>query len=133
MMVKESFFAILACTVWVSVSEFFRNELLLKSYWIEHFETHGRRFPDSPLNGAIWALWSLLYSVFLFCLTRNTPFLRSTVLGWMAGFVLMWVVAGNLGVLPFTILPYAIPLSYVEVLGAVLILLRISPRILTNQ
>ena len=31
------------------------------------------------------------------------------------GFVLMWLVVGNLAVLPFAILPVAIPLSLLEV------------------
>jgi hypothetical protein len=42
----------------------------------------------------------------------------------MMGFLLMWVVIGNLGVLPFGILPYALPLSIVEVLGATWIIFK---------
>ena len=33
-------------------------------------------------------------------------------------FVMMWVVIGNLDVLPYGILPYALPLSLLEVFGA---------------
>ena len=34
--------------------EFVRNELLLKSFWIEHYQKFGLVFPSDPINGAIW-------------------------------------------------------------------------------
>jgi hypothetical protein len=43
------------------------------------------------------------------------------------GFVLMWLVTGNMAVLPFGILVYAIPLSIIEVAVAALII-RHMPR-----
>jgi hypothetical protein len=39
----------------------------------------------------------------------------------------MWLVIGNLLVLPFSMLPYAIPWSIVEALVASLIIYKISP------
>jgi hypothetical protein len=41
------------------------------------------------------------------------------------GFVLMWIVTGNLNVLPFGLLPVAVPWSVVEVILAALIAQRI--------
>jgi hypothetical protein len=40
--------------------------------------------------------------------------IQTTFIAWFVGFVLMWVVLGNLGELPFGLLPYAIPLSLIE-------------------
>jgi len=51
---------------------------------------------------------------------------QTTFLSWFAGFVLMWLVAGNLGVLPFGILLYAIPLSLIEAFVATYILFKLS-------
>jgi len=40
--------------------------------------------------------------------------MQTTLLSWFVGFVLMWVVVGNLGVLPGGLLYVAVPLSLVE-------------------
>jgi hypothetical protein len=42
------------------------------------------------------------------------------------GFVLMWMVIGNLGVLPAAILPVAVPLSMLEAFGAAWIIKKLS-------
>lgn len=44
----------------------------------------------------------------------------------MAGFVLMWLVIGNMAVLPFGILPVAIPLSALEVIVAAFIIFKMA-------
>jgi hypothetical protein len=38
---KNTIIPILLATVWISISEFVRNEFLLKSYWIDHYESMG--------------------------------------------------------------------------------------------
>jgi hypothetical protein len=47
---------------------------------------------------------------------------------WIAGFVMMWLVIGNMNVLPFGLLWIAVPWSVVEVWGAVSIARRLAPR-----
>jgi hypothetical protein len=54
---KNKIVAILLSTVWISISEFVRNEFLLKSFWREHYEKMGLEFPSEPINGAIWGIW----------------------------------------------------------------------------
>jgi hypothetical protein len=39
----------------------------------------------------------------------------------------MWLVIGNLNILPFKILPFAIPLSLLEAFVASLIIFKLSP------
>ncbi len=104
--------------LWITVSEFVRNELLFKSYWIEHYEKLGIVFPSAPVNGAVWGLWSLLLAVLIFILAKKFSYVQSCLLVWFAGFVLMWVVIGNLNVLPYGLLVFAIPLSLLEVFVA---------------
>ncbi len=124
--IKKTVIPILLATMWISVSEFVRNEFALKAYWVKHYENLGLVFPSEPLNGAVWGLWSLCCAVAIYALSTKFTLLQTTLLSWFVGFVLMWLVIGNLGVLPFGILPLAVPLSLVEAFGAVWIIQRWS-------
>ncbi|WP_370208936.1 hypothetical protein [Pararhodobacter marinus] len=119
---KHPVIPILAAAIWIVLSEFVRNEFLLKSYWQRHYADMGLAFPDAALNGATWALWSLCLSVLLWMLLKRFALIEGIGVAWFAGFLMMWVVTGNLGVLPFALLLYAVPLSLLEVAGAALIL-----------
>jgi hypothetical protein len=41
---KKSIIPIFLATLWISISEFARNEFVLKSFWIEHYESLGLSF-----------------------------------------------------------------------------------------
>jgi hypothetical protein len=122
---KKTVLPVLLATLWIATSEFVRNQLLLKTAWEEHYAQMGQVFPAAPLNGAIWGVWSLAYAMVIYAMARNGSLVRATALAWFIGFVLMWLVIGNLGVLPFSILPVAVPLSLLEAFGAVLIVRRL--------
>jgi len=124
--VKKTILPILLAAIWISISEFVRNELLLKSYWTEHYENLGLVFPSDPINGAIWWLWSLCFAIAIFIIAKKFTLLQTTFISWFVGFVLMWLVVGNMNVLPFEILPFAIPLSLLEVFLASLIIKKMS-------
>lgn len=111
---KTKVFPVLAATIWISISEFLRNQILFPSYWEAHFQAMGLTFPASPANGAIWGLWSLVFAGVMFVISRKFTWIETGFLGWVLGFVLMWLVIGNLGVLPFALLKFAIPLSLIE-------------------
>jgi hypothetical protein len=83
-------------------------------------------FPSEPINGAMWGLWSLLFAISIFVITRKFNVLESSILAWVFGFVMMWVVLGNLSVLPFGLLLYAVPLSMLEVFLAVWIIKKVA-------
>jgi hypothetical protein len=51
--IKKAIIPIVAATVWISVSEFVRNEFLFKFYWIDHYKSLGITFPSEPVNGAV--------------------------------------------------------------------------------
>lgn len=120
-MIKRIVLPVLLVTAWISLSEFLRNEFLLKSYWEEHYHQMGWVFPDTPVNGAVWGVWSLCLALFIFFLSKKFSLWETTFLSWLAAFLMMWIVAGNLQVLPAGILPYAVPLSVVETLVAAFI------------
>jgi hypothetical protein len=123
---KKSFLAIFLATIWISISEFFRNEFLLKEYWVSHYDSMGLVFPSEPVNGAVWGIWSLLFAISIFIISRKFNLTQTTFLSWFVGFVLMWFVVGNMGVLPLDILYFAIPLSLLEAFLAAFIIQKIT-------
>ena len=123
---KKVILPILFATIWIIGSEFLRNELLFKTYWIRHYENLGIFFPSEAINGAIWGLWSLLFAISIFIIAKKFSLLQTTLLSWLVGFVLMWVVLWNLNVLPQNLLYFAIPLSLLETFLATLIIKKLS-------
>lgn len=118
--------AILAATVWISVNEFLRNQWLLIDHWTGHYVALGLSFPGEPVNGALWGVWSLCFAVLILFVARRFTLWETAALAWAFGFVLMWLVVGNLGVLPFSVLPYAIPWSMLEAFGAAWIVKKVA-------
>lgn len=119
--------AIAAAGLWINASEFFRNELLLKSYWLSHYQSLGMNFPSGPVNGLLWVLWGFVLAAVVHVVCRRFGLWESIMICWAAGFVLMWIVIRNLNVLPDGLLLYALPLSLLEVAVAALISRRIAP------
>jgi len=123
---KNMIIPVVLATVWISLSEFVRNEFLLKSLWIKHYEGLGLVFPDGPVNGAVWGLWSLLFAAIIFIISKKFSMVQTVIISWLGGFVMMWVVVGNLGVLPSGLLFAALPLSLLEALIAAFIVKKLS-------
>ncbi len=123
---KKFIFPIFSATIWISFSEFIRNEVLLKSYWTDHYNKLGLVFPSEAINGAVWGFWSLLFAVAIFIISKKFSFLETIFLSWFIGFVLMWVVLGNMGVLPDGLLYSALPLSLLEVIIATFIIDKLN-------
>ncbi|SHO63073.1 hypothetical protein [Algoriphagus zhangzhouensis] len=125
---KTKLLPILLATIWISISEFFRNEILLKEHWVSHYQELGLTFPSDPINGAIWGLWSLFFAIGIFIISRKFTLIQTTLLSWWMGFILMWVVTGNMAVLPFSILPFAVPLSFLEAFVASWIMVKMAKK-----
>jgi hypothetical protein len=123
--IKNTILPVFLATIWISISEFVRNEYLLKSYWTKHYENIGLIFPSEPINGAVWGIWSLLFAVAIFIISKKFTIIQTTFLSWFVAFVMMWVTIGNLGVLPYGLLLFAIPLSFFESFIATLIIKKV--------
>ncbi len=117
---------VLAATAWIGASEFVRNEFFLKSMWVAHYKGLGLVFPSEPANGAVWGLWSTLFAATIAAIASRFSLVQTWLLSWLVGFVLMWTVIGNLGVLPSGLLYYAVPLSLLEALVATIIIKKLS-------
>ncbi len=127
-MTKNSSLAILAAFAWISISEFVRNQFLFKHLWEAHYQSLGQTFPAAPVNGAVWGIWSLVFAWVIYELRQQFSFWKTVALAWVIGFLMMWLVIGNLGVLPLALLPYAIPLSVLESVLAVWVVGKIAPK-----
>ncbi len=123
---KSTILPVLLATIWISISEFVRNEYLVKSFWTEHYHRLGLVFPSEPVNGAVWGLWSLMFAIAVFIISRKFSLVQTALLSWFVGFVFMWVVIGNLGVLPHGILFAAVPLSLIEAFLATFIIKKMT-------
>lgn len=106
--------ATLVTGLWINASEFFRNEILLKSYWVDHYRALDLTFPSEPVNGLVWMLWGFAFALGIYIVSRKFSWMQTTLLSWLLGFVLMWLVIGNMAVLPAGVLRYAVPLSLLE-------------------
>lgn len=125
-MTKKTILSVLAVFVWISGTLFLRNEILLNHYWVNHYEELGLTFPAEPINGMVWVLWSLLFAIAIVIFSRKFTWVNTALISWFTGFVLVEIVAGNLGVLPFGLLIYAIPMSLVEVFVAAFLAKKIG-------
>ena len=123
---KKNIVPILLATIWISISEFVRNEFILKSYWIEHYLKLGLIFPSKPINGAFWGIWSLFFAVSIYIIAKKFTLIETTLISWFVGFVLMWIVLWNMSVFPTGILILAIPLSFAEAFLATFIIKKLS-------
>jgi len=124
---SRNIIAIILTGIWVNASEIFRNEVLLKTYWINHYRSLGMTFPSEPLNGMIWVAWGFLFAIAIYIISRKFDLIKTTLISWFMAFVLMWIVTWNLNVLPSAILIYAVPLSLLEAFIGSYICIKMSP------
>jgi len=52
----RSILSVILTGIWVNACEFVRNEVLLRKYWVDHYQSIGMIFPSAPINGMIWVL-----------------------------------------------------------------------------
>jgi len=124
--IKKTFLPILLATIWISISEFVRNTFLVRNIWLEHYQKLGLVFPERPINGAVWGVWSLCFAITIFIIAKKFSLLQTTFLSWFIGFVLMWIVIWNMSVLPTGLLVVAIPLSLLEAFLASFIIKKLT-------
>ena len=117
---------VLLAGIWVGMCEFVRNQFLLSSVWQNHYRALGLEFPSGPVNGMMWMVWSFLMAGTTFAVSRRFGLWQTTFVAWLTGYVMMWAVIWNLMVLPLDILPFAIPFSFGEALGAAFICRKLA-------
>lgn len=123
----RSIIAILLTGIWVNSSEFFRNTILLKTYWSSHYQFLGVTFPYDVMNGIVWLVWGFLFAIAIYWISRKLNLIQTTLACWFMAFVLMWFITWDL-TLPNEILMYAVPLSLLETFIGAYICKQMSPR-----
>jgi hypothetical protein len=118
--------AVLLSGAWVNLCEFIRNQVLLLPKWQAHYLGMGLVFPARPVNAMLWVAWAFLLAATVFVISRRFGLWQTTFLAWAMAFVMMWLVIGNLAVLPVGILPIAVPFSFIEALGAAFVCRRLA-------
>jgi hypothetical protein len=123
---KKNIYSILITTCWIASSEFFRNSILLHHYWRNAYQKNGVTFPELPITGLVWGTWSLFFAIVIVVFSKIYTFVQTMFLSWFVGFILIWLVIWNLGFFPIQILPFAVPLSLLEVFIATFLIFKIS-------
>jgi len=111
---KTTVWPVLVAGIWINISEFARNELIVKADWVAHYRQLNLIFPSGPLNGLVWGIWGFSLAAVIRMLARKYTLLQTALLSWFTAFFMMWLAIGNLGVLPAGILWLAVPLSLLE-------------------
>ena len=122
---KKKILSITIAGIWITISEFVRNEFLFKNYWIDHFNSMGLKFETLPINGVLWLIWSFALALLIFTLLQKFSVKETIFLTWLAAFFMMWITVYNLQTLPLKLLIFAIPLSLLEVFIAGQIIVRV--------
>lgn len=123
---KRKIAAFIVSGIWISLSEFVRNVVLFRFYWIDKYNSLGIVFPENTVNNGLWGLWSFTLSGLIVYLTPRLSTFETAVAVWISSFAMMWIVIGNLNVLPYKLLVYAFPLSILEIAIAVFICRKLT-------
>jgi hypothetical protein len=112
---------ILLLTLWINIAESVRWMLYTQSRFEALFTSLGLVFPNKPINNILWLIWGALIAVIVYVLSKKFTLLQTTLVSWLAVFVLLWIVLWNYAILPVEILPVVAPLSLVTMFVAALI------------
>ncbi|HRX42670.1 MAG TPA: hypothetical protein P5315_07830 [Clostridia bacterium] len=108
--------------IWITISEFVRNEFLFKGYWTDHYNELGMSFETKALNGIFWFVWSIILAFIIMKVYEKFNFIQTLYITWLPAFLMMWITVYNLQVLPMKLLWFALPLSIVEITVALFII-----------
>ncbi len=125
---KKTVLPIILTGIWIKISEIVRWELVIKSHWVNHYQSMNLVFPTEPVNGIIWLIWGFLFAIIVFILSKKFNLIQTTLLSWFVVFVMLWVVLWNINILPRVILWIVVPLSLLEAFISALICKRLSPK-----
>jgi hypothetical protein len=125
---KRTILPVLLVGIWINISETVKWLLILKSFWVEHYQNINLIFPDGPINGMVWMIWGFFLAITIFIFSKKFNLLQTTFLAWFVVFVMLWVLLWNIDMLPVSLLWYNVPLSLLEVFVGALICKRFSSK-----
>ena len=122
---RKTILPIFLTGIWINISETVKWEFLIKGYWIEHYQNLNLIFPTELINNITWMIWGFLYATIILYLSKKFSLIQTTLISWLAVFIMMWVVVWNIGILPVELLWSNVPLTLIETFIAVLICKRL--------
>lgn len=118
---------VLLLSVWINISETARWVLYSKPKFETHYRSLGLELPNTLVNGILWMIWGIIIAFIVFVLSPKFSLLQTTIITWLAVFVLIWIVLWNYAVLPLDLLLVAAPLSLIEIFIAAMISRQLHP------
>lgn len=109
---KKILLPILLTGIWINVSITIGWIIILERYWIEKYESLNLIFPTGMTNNIVWMLWGFMLATLIFFLSKKFNLIQTTIIAWFAAFLMMWVLVGNIGVLPTGMLWFNVPLTF---------------------
>lgn len=119
---------VLLLAIWINIAETVRWVLYSKPQFEAHFQRMGLELPNTPLNGILWMAWGTTIAFVVYMVAQKFTLFQTTIITWLAAFVLVWIALWNSTVLPLEILPVVIPLSLVTMFIAALIAKKLQPQ-----
>jgi hypothetical protein len=119
---------VLLLALWINLSETVRWILYSKPKFEALYRSMGLELPDKPINGILWMIWGVMIAFLVFILSQKFTLLQTTIITWLAVFVMIWIALWNYAILPLDILLIAAPLSLLEILIAALISKKLQPQ-----
>ncbi len=120
---RRAVLAIILTGLWVCLVGFVRNLFTGVGPWVGVLVPRmGLVFPGKPISGVVW---SLLVAGVTYAVSRRFTLWQTAVIIWTS-YVLMMIVFWNLVVPPVKCLLVAVPLTFVEALGAAFICRKLA-------
>ena len=127
---KAFIMTLIANMVWINISEVFRYFVFVMPAMRDAFPQIDNVAPMSPFVFAIWGLWDTILVcavtgfawLFLERFGRGLiPSLWCGTLFWLGVFCILWIGLYNMNLAPLSVLAIALPLAWVEMVVAAMI------------
>lgn len=113
---KKFLLSTLAISLILLLSEGIRNGYLLRTHWVEHFDAMGLVYPEDSINNLMWGVWIVGLALIMTYLSGKLSVMANAIIVWSIAYELTFVAMWNYEVLPLSVLPIAVPWSFLVIL-----------------
>lgn len=122
-------FSTICVSIWIAISSFLRDEVILKNAWYEFFQSNNLLLSEREY---LWVLWAIMYAILIRFLSRKFSFWKTTLITWTISISLTLILKADMHGIPLYILIESLPLSFIESIVAVYIYKLFDKRIISN-
>jgi hypothetical protein len=118
---KKTIWPILLISLWINIFETLRWILFAKPEIDMYFKAANLLLPNEPINNILWLIWGIIIAVMIFTISKKFKVLQTTIIVWIAVYVMHWIALWNFAVLPINVLLLAFPLTFINIfVGAII-------------